>query len=485
MKEETKVKIPKNKTKIVCTIGPSSKNSNSIQKMISEGMNIARLNFSHGDFKGHSTLIKNIRKANNIKKTNIPILADLPGAKIRVGKLKEGKVFLEKGKNITLTTKNVLGTKEKIPVKYKKLSRSVKKDSIIFLNDGYIELRVLEVNKEDVKCKVLMGGELYSYKGVNIPGKKIFINPVTKKDLEIVDFCLKKDINIFCVSFVEKSDNILEIKKYAEKKGKKIFVIAKIERDEAIKNFDEILEVADGIMIARGDLGMEIPIENVPTIQKKLIRSANIEGKPVITATQMLKSMTDINRPTRAEVTDVANAIIDGTDAIMLSEETAVGNYPVLTVNMMAKIAYSTEKSRNSADLPSTLKNYLKKTVKDSELSIADVISLNVIEASKILDTKYILSTTSTGSTARRISRFKPDCWIISFSRKKDTCDLLCFSFGVYPINMENKERSWHNLILHHIKNKHLVKKGDKVILTQRRFEKEEGSTDSLGIITI
>ncbi len=479
------IKLPKNKTKIICTIGPTSKSTDCLKKMIDEGMNIARLNFSHGTLEEHSKLINNIRKASKIKKINIPILADLPGAKIRIGKLKNEKINLEKGQIINLTTKNILGTNKIIPVNYKKLTKSVKKGDIIFLNDGYIELKVIDRKDEEVKCKVVMGGILYSHKGINIPGKKIYIDPVTKKDLEIVDFALKKDLDIFCVSFVENSDNILKVKNYAEKKGKKIFIVAKIERDEAIENFDELLKVADGIMIARGDLGIQIPIENIPTIQKKLIRRANIAGIPVITATQMLKSMTETNRPTRAEVTDVANAIIDGTDAVMLSEETAVGSYPVETVRMMVKIAQSTEKRRNGAGLPSTLKEYLKKTVTYTKLTKADVISLNAIEAAKILNTRYILSTTSTGSTARRISRFKPDCWIISFSRNKETCDFLSFSYGVFPVNMINKEKSWHNPILKYIKKRKMVKKGDKVILTQRRFEKEKGSTDSLGIITI
>ncbi len=485
MSEKKQIKLPKNKTKIICTIGPSSKDINILEKMIDEGMSIARLNFSHGSLKEHSNLIDNIRKAAKEKKINIPILADLPGAKIRIGKLENDKIFLEKGQTLTLTTKNVLGTKNIIPVNYKKLTKSVEKGSTIYLNDGYIKLKVIDEQEDKVKCKVQMGGTLYSHKGINIPGEKIFIDPVTKKDLKIVDFALEKGIDIFCISFVENSDNILEVKEYAKKKGKKVFIIAKIERDEAIKNYDDLLKVADGIMIARGDLGIQIPIENIPTIQKSLIRRANIAGIPVITATQMLKSMTDSNRPTRAEVTDIANAIIDGTDAIMLSEETAVGKYPVETIEMMSKIARSTEKRRNGAGLPSNLKEFLKKTVKDSELSIADVISLNVIEAQKILNTKYILSTTSTGSTAQRISRFKPNCWIISFSRNKETCDFLCFSFGVYPIHMENKQKSWHNLILKYIKEKNMVEKGDIVILTQRRFEEEKGSTDSLGIIAI
>ncbi len=485
MKYKKQIKLPKNKTKIICTIGPSSKDVSLLEKMIKEGMNIARLNFSHGSLKDHTNLIRNIRKASEEKKINIPILADLPGAKIRIGKLENDKIFLEKGQNLTLTTNEVIGTKNLISVNYKKLTKSVEEKSTIFLNDGYIELRVIEKKDKEVKCKVITGGALYSHKGINIPGKKIYINPVTDKDLKIVDFALKKDIDIFCVSFVENSDNILKVKEYAKKKGKKVFIIAKIERDEAIENYDELLKVADGIMIARGDLGIQIPIENIPTIQKKLIRRANIAGIPVITATQMLKSMTDSNRPTRAEVTDIANAIIDGTDAIMLSEETAVGKYPVETINMMSKIAKTTEKRRNGAGLPSNFKEYLKKTVKYTDLSIADVISLNVIEASKILCTKYILSTTSTGSTAQRISRFKPDCWIISFSRNKETCDFLCFSFGVYPIHMENKQKSWHDLILRYIKKRNMVEKGDAVILTQRRFKKEKGSTDSLGIITI
>ncbi len=479
------VKLPKNKTKIVCTIGPASQDEKTLEKMIKAGMSVARLNFSHGTLKEHEQIINKIKKISKKTDKHISILADLPGSKIRIGLIEGEPVELNSGEKVVLTNDDILGNKNIIPVAYDRLTQDLEVGKTVFINDGLIELKVLNITEELVECRIVTGGILFSHKGINFPGVNVNIKPVSKRDLEIIDFCLDLDVSIFSISFVESKEDIEKVRKFAEKKGKNVHLIAKIERDEAVCCFDEILRVSDGIMIARGDLGMEIPIENVPTVQKRLIRRANIFSRPVITATQMLKSMTEYNRPTRAEVTDVANAILDGTDAIMLSEETAVGKYPVISVKTMAKIAASTEKKRNGEGLPSNMRDYLKKTVDYKELSIADVISLNVLEASNILKPRYILSTTATGRTAQRISRFKPDCWILSFSRNINTCRFLQFSFGVYPFHMENKKKSWHDLILRFIKKYNLVKKDDRIILTQRRFEEEKGSTDSFGIIKI
>lgn len=484
-KIKTEINIPKNKTKIICTIGPASCSEKIIIDMISKGMNIARLNSSHGLIQEHIEHISNIQEISKKLNVNIPILIDLPGAKIRIGELKEEPVMLCKNDIVMLTSKKIIGDKKIIPVGYEHLSKTVSKGSTVFLSDGLIELKVLDFDEKNVRCKVVIGGSLLSHKGINFTNSTIHINPVTKKDLEIVDIGMMYGVNTFCISYPKDEKDIEKIKNFAKKQGKSVKVIAKIERSEAIENFDKILEVADGIMIARGDLGMEIPIEEVPTVQKQLIRKANIAGVPVITATQMMKSMTDNPRPTRAEVTDVANAILDGTDAIMLSEETAIGKYPVQTVKIMSKIAGSTEKKRNGVGLPCSLRDFIAKTHDKHDLSIADVISINVIEAHKILNPKYILTTTSTGTTARMISRFKPDCWILSFSRNQDTADFLNFSFGVFPIRLDNKKESWHDVVLKFIKEKNLVKKGDLVFLTQQRFVERKEGTDSFGIMKI
>jgi pyruvate kinase len=456
-----------------------------MENMIKSGMHVARLNFSHGSLSDHK---KNINLLQSIsKKLNqiITILIDLPGSKIRVGNLQSEPVFLMKGEKVTLTTKDIVGKSTLIPVTYKKLPDSVRKGSKIYINDGLIELKTLEVTTDEVHCKVITGGVILSHKGINIPGAKLFLDSVTENDLKIVDFGLKHGVNTFGVSFIQNADDILKVREHVRKKGKSVYLIGKIERREAIRNFNEILTVVDGIMVARGDLGLEIPIEEVPIVQKELIRKANFASRPVITATQMLESMTDNTRPTRAEVTDVANAILDGSDAIMLSEETAIGKYPVETVQMMAKISAYIERNRKAKDIAYDLRNYLKNEVSFDSVSTADVISLNVIEATEVLKIRYILTPTESGNTARRISRFKPDCWILAFSRNKDTCSFLCFSYGVHPFFIEKKTDDWHSIILDFIKNVSLVKKGDTVILTQRRFAKQKGGTDSLGILAI
>ena len=335
-------------------------------------------------------------------------------------------------------------------------------------------------------CKVLIGGKLQSHKGLNLPGTKLDINPITKRDLAIVDFGLKHGVNIFGLSFVEKPKDIIKVREFARKKGFSVYLVAKIERRGAIENFDEILKAADAVMIARGDLGVEIPIEEVPGVQKRLIQKANIMGRPVITATQMLESMTQNVRPTRAEVNDVANAILDGTDAIMLSQETAIGDYPIETLQMMAKIAMTTEYQRDEGQLSDDEEmQIINKIAQSSFLTVTDVTSLNAVRAAQELNARYILTPTTSGSTARRISRFKPHCWILSFSAHSQVCDFLNFSYGVQPFLLNRKITHDPHAIFKNLKKDHLVKKGDTVILTERRLSPHPGDTDSLGIVTL
>lgn len=340
--------MEKHRTKIVCTIGPACRLPSKLEAMIRSGMNVARLNLSHGDFEEHVENIRRIRAA--ARKTGHPvgILIDLPGLKIRIGRLPNDAIWLKKNENVILSTRNVPGTNGLIPVEYKQLASVVSQGSIIFLNDGFIQLKVLKAAGQDVYARVLTGGKLLSHKGLNLPGAKLGFDPITARDLQIVDFGLKHGVYIFGLSFIESAKDIDKVRRFAQKQGKSVFLVAKIERQGAVEHFGEILESADAVMIARGDLGVEMPIEELPIIQKKLIHQANTVGCPVITATQMLESMTEHVRPTRAEVNDVANAILDGTDAVMLSEETAIGEYPVETVRMMAKIAAVTEAQRAS-----------------------------------------------------------------------------------------------------------------------------------------
>lgn len=332
------------KTTIVCTIGPASRSEEKLSQLMRAGMGMARLNFAHGTLAQHTTDIKRIREVAKREKTQCSILIDLPGPKIRVGKLKHEPLHLRKGHVVYLTSRKILRLfHESIPVDYPQLAQSVKKGSLIYLNDGFILLKVEEVRTSLIKCEVVVGGSLLSYKGLNIPDGKLFVEPVTEQDLRFVDFGLEQGIDLFGVSFMEKAEDILKVKAYARKNGRKIHTVAKIERAEAVQNLDKILKVTDMVMVARGDLGVQIPLEEVPLVQKLIIQKARHRGVPVITATQMLESMVHNVRPTRAEVSDVANAILDGTTAVMLSEETAIGEYPVETVEMMAKIACAVE----------------------------------------------------------------------------------------------------------------------------------------------
>jgi pyruvate kinase len=474
------------KTKIICTIGPSSRSGPKLQAMMKAGMNVARLNFSHGDFKEHAATIRLVRKTAAQLGRMVSIMIDLPGVKMRIGILKVEPVFLKNGAKVTLTTQNVPGDGALIPVEYRHLPQSVVRGQIIYLNDGFIQLKVDKVSPISVLCTVIVGGKLLSHKGLNLPGVKLNINPITPKDLRIVDFGLKHGVNIFGLSFVERPQDIINVRQYAAKKRKNVYLVAKIERREAVDNFDAILKQADAVMVARGDLGIEIPIEEVPGIQKRLIQKANIMGRPVITATQMLESMTQNVRPTRAEVNDVANAILDGTDAIMLSQETAIGEYPVETVRMMATIARTTEQQREEGQLSDDEGRKVSRKIEQRGfLNITDVTTLNAFRATQEVDAKYILTPTTSGSTARRISRFKPHCWVLAFSAHSDMCEFLNLSYGVVPFPFNKKKSRDPQALFKHLKERGLAKKGDTLVLTERRLSAHPGETDSVGIVTL
>jgi len=337
------------RTQIVCTIGPASRSESILAEMMRRGMGMARLNFAHGTQSQHAEDIKLIRSAAARVGKPCGILIDLPGPKIRVGKLRHEPLHLRKGHSLWLTSQKIIGLfTDRVPVDYPHLAESVRVGSLVFLNDGFLQLKVEEVRNSAVKCRVLMGGDLFSRKGLNLPGSPMFVEPVTDLDLRYIEFGLSQGVDLFGISFLEKASDIRKAKAFAAKKGRRIRTVAKIERAEALENIDEILGVADMVMVARGDLGVQIPLEDVPFAQKGIIRKARARKVPVITATQMLESMVQNVRPTRAEVSDVANAILDGTDAVMLSAETAIGTYPLETVEMMARIALRAEGPRGS-----------------------------------------------------------------------------------------------------------------------------------------
>ncbi|MDZ7667485.1 MAG: pyruvate kinase [Desulfotignum sp.] len=461
------VRLPAHKTKIVCTIGPASRSEAVLEQLMLQGMNVARLNFAHGTMQGHREDIRRIRAVAARTERFCLIMVDLPGPKIRIGKLMKEPLLLEKGNEVILTVQNSVGTADQIPVEYKRLPESVNPGSLIFLNDGFIQLQVEKVSGDKVFCRTIIGGPLLSYKGLNLPGVKIFADAVSEKDLEFVAFALQEGVDAFGVSFAESADDIRKVKAFAKKHGQSAYVVAKIERAEAIANFDEIVTAADAIMIARGDLGVQIPIEDVPVVQKKLINKANLLGRPVITATQMLLSMTDNIRPTRAEVSDVANAIFDGTDAVMLSEETAIGRHPVEAVEMLAKIATSAEQERKAVQALADLPAYFRTGAGSDSFRVEDVFSLNTVESANAIHVRYILAHTQSKGAACFISRFKPDCWILSFSGDVKANNFSALSYGVYPVFLENKTNAFSDMAIRFLVKAGMVEKDEKMILIE------------------
>jgi pyruvate kinase len=422
--------LPTHKTRIVCTIGPVSESPEVLARMIEAGMNVARLNFSHSDFPHHEKVILNIRRAAEAAGKRVAILADLPGPKIRIGRLAKEPVELKPGDEFTLTTEEITGDKRRVSVSFSRLPQAVKTGDILFLDDGLIQLETLSVTEKDVICRVAVGGELRSRKGINLPGVDLGISAFTEQDRVCLEFAAKHGVDAVSQSFVETAADITTVRETAWGVGYNPFIIAKIERVGALVHMESILDAADGIMIARGDLGVEIPIEQIALVQKRLIGKAHLLGKPVITATQMLESMTGYRRPTRAEATDVANAILDGTDCVMLSAESAIGKYPVEAVAMLARIAATTEPYRS---LYST-GDAEKTPDKTGDTVLTELIARSVKETLAQITPAAIFVPTRSGATARRISRFRLPVWVVAVSSQEATCQQLQFSYGVYPV---------------------------------------------------
>lgn len=431
--------LPDHKTKIVATIGPASESPLMLERLIRAGMNIARLNFSHGDFTGHADRIARIRVAEQAAGRRVAIMADLPGPKMRIGKIDPEPIQLQSGENFTLTTEDIVGSHRRVSVSFERLPKVVKAGDRLFLNDGLVQLIVERVAGNDVHCKVEVGGELRSKKGLNLPGIDLGISAFTDHDRACLEFAIRNGVDAVSQSFVETAADIEAVRAAATAIGKQPFIIAKIERADALKNIDEILKAADGIMVARGDLGVEVPIEEMAILQKQLIAKASLAGKPVITATQMLESMVASRLPTRAESTDVANAILDGTDCVMLSGESAMGKYPEEAVAMLAKIAAFTEAHR-----PPTRLNDLKEMCCRHQPAMAAGAIASVVEHSlETVPCAAIFVPTRTGTTARMISRFNPAVWIVAISHDTSVCQGLVFSYGVNPVELREDTENW------------------------------------------
>ncbi len=444
--------LPEHKTKLVATIGPASDSPEMLERLLRAGLNIARLNFSHGDFAEHAQRIERIRAAARATGCRVAIMADLPGPKMRIGKLDPESIQLRPGDRFTLTTQAVVGDQQRVSVSFERLPQVVKAGDRLFLNDGLVQLKVEQVAGTEVQCKVAVGGELRTRKGLNLPGINLGLSAFTEHDRACLRFALDKGVDALSQSFVETPADLQAVRAAARAMGKDPFLIAKIERAGALEHFDAILREADGIMVARGDLGVEVPIERIALIQKELIAKANRAGKPIITATQMLESMTVSRLPTRAEATDVANAILDGTDCLMLSGESAMGKYPEESVAMLASIAAATEAGRPQARRSEPC----APPAAGQERAAAQAIAMVVEQALAIVPCAAIIVPTRSGNTARMISRFKPKVWTVAVTPQASVCQGLLFSYGVRPVELAKDAEDWRTFATDWLQEHHL-----------------------------
>ena len=461
------------KTKIVATIGPSTTSVEKMEDLLTAGVNVMRMNFSHGDFAEHQVKVDNAKAVS--EKIGIPValLQDLGGPKIRIGDFYKESVILEEGQTFTLTTEKILGDEKRVYINYALLPKEVKVGGFIMLHDGKKKLEITNIKGNEVVCKVIIGGEIKGKRGVNLPGAKLSVSSLTKKDKDDLEFGFKNKVDFIAFSFVRRPDDVTELRDILDQAKSKAKIIAKIEDVEGWENIDKIIELVDGIMIGRGDFGIEIGVENMPMVQKEIIKKCNKAGKPVITATHMLESMIKSPVPTRAEVSDIANAILDGTDAIMLSEETALGQYPVEAVRVMTKVAERVEREMG----------YSKKDfMGEGKDSVTDAVSSEAVDLARNIGAKYIVALTYYGFAARMIARYRPVQRIIAMTPNEKVASQLLLTFGCNPVLIEKlntlpaaiKEAKKHCL-----KSK-LVQKGDKIVIVAGMPFGKSGMTNTI-----
>jgi pyruvate kinase len=472
-------KIPYKKTKIVATIGPASESEEVMTKLVLAGMNIARQNFSHGDYEEHTRRIMIARKISEKLKVPLAVLQDLSGPKIRIGDFKEGQVTLVPGKTFTLSVEPCEGTESKVFINYPNLHKELKKGSLVFINDGKVKLEVEKIEGKNIVCKIIIGGTIKSKRGVNLPGAYLKISCLTEKDREDLKFGIKQDVDFMALSFVRKASDVIELKEILEKAKADIKVIAKIETPEAIENIDDIIKESDGIMVARGDLAVEVPAEEVPILQKMIIRKCNTAGKPVITATQMMASMVNSSVPTRAEVNDVANAILDGTDAVMLSEETTLGDHPEKVVSMMSKIAIHTEKYYPYEE--HLRKNYL------SNKDVTDAVCNAAANLAHEMNAKTIVALTVSGYSAKKISRYRTKQPILVITPTKKVYNRSALKFNCYPVLTEMLDGVSNSMekASKISQESGFAKKGDKIIVLAGIPFTKPGNTNLVLVQTV
>ncbi|HUV05381.1 MAG TPA: pyruvate kinase [Armatimonadota bacterium] len=467
------------RSKIVCTIGPASESAGMLKALAEAGMNVARLNFSHGTREEHGRRIEEIRRIEREQGVPIAILQDLPGPKLRTGPM-PNSVPLSQGQRFVFTTRDVPGSAEEVNLPYPELVKQAKPGQQIFVDDGQFEFRVESATSTDIATRVVIGGMLGAHKGINMPGAEISLPSVTDADIEDLEFGLANDVDWVAASFVRYARDLDPMRKIIKDSGKPVRLIAKIEKSEAVEDIEAIIRAADGIMIARGDLGVEMPLEKVPAVQKAIIQKCNRAGKPVITATQMLDSMIRNRRPTRAEVTDVANAILDGTDAVMLSGETAIGQFPIDAVTMMSKIAVQAESTLHYRQLWEERAAVAAKTV-------TDAIAQATVDIALDLGATAIVTPTSSGATARAVSKYRPAAPIVAAATIPSTFRQLALSWGVYPV-LVAPSRNTDDMIEEAVEGAEraaLVKKGDTIVLTAGIPAGVPGRTNLIKVHTV
>ncbi len=477
------MKISHKRTKIVATLGPASSQKEMLLSLIRAGVNVCRLNFSHGKQEDHQIAIDNIREINEQYKLNVGILADLQGPKIRIGLVKEGGVQLINGTTINITTNECIGDEKQIYITYDSFPKDVVAGEIILLDDGKLQMRVKETNNKDtVVCEVVHGGILTSRKGVNLPNTKVSIPSLTEEDLFNLEFALKNDVEWIGLSFVRTEVDIVDLKRIISRSGKSARVIAKIEKPEAIEHIDAIIEATDGVMVARGDLGVEMPMEQVPLLQKMIARKCRAASKPVIVATQMLESMITTPRPTRAEVNDVANSVLDGADAVMLSGETSVGEFPVIVIETMQKIIRNVEENGYNFNTP-------KPVNEKSSTVLSDAICNAAVILSEQTDAAGIVSMTSTGYTAFEISSHRPKANTFIFARNRHLLRTLSLLWGVRGFYYDKFDTTSTDNSIQEIndilKSQNLVEDGDVVINTGAIPMEKKGRTNMIKVSVI
>lgn len=469
----------KTKTKIVCTIGPSTSSKPMLRGLAQTGMNVARLNLSHGTPAEHAARMRSIRAVAKELKTPIGILLDLPGPKIRVGRVFPEPVDLREGSQLVLTARRIIGNQRIVSVSHPSILRELRKGDRVFLEDGTVRLTVQETRRDEAICRIVRGGALSSGKGVNLPDKKLKFSALTTKDTALLRFALQNGADFVGLSFVTTGEDVVRAKRIVRKSRSRAWIIAKIENRQAVANFDEIVQEANGVMVARGDLGVEMEVEDVPVLQKRIIEKSNAAGKPVITATQMLESMVNNPTPTRAEVTDIANAIIDGTDAIMLSEETAVGKYPVEAVNVMKKVAAVTERNLPYGTLLDSRHALVRPIVQDS-------ISFSACEVAYELGAGCIVAHTRTGVTAHRVSKFRSPVPIIALTYNVPVMNRLSLLWGVYPYQVRKLSTTAEIFAAAKAaaRDSKTVRHGDKIVVVCGDPSTPGGTTDLLRVQT-